>query len=152
MPAAWPWACATGARCLPNWRALATPFRAFFADASRLALGVCNGCQMFAELAGAGLIAGAQDWPRFTHNRSGRFEARLSQETATQIAKTCNPWFFHLPLEQRQALPSYAFAFSPAEVDIGRVYEFKLNHVVLVDHPMELVRTRYVQVQEPAHA
>ncbi|MBO9645640.1 MAG: phosphoribosylformylglycinamidine synthase subunit PurQ, partial [Pseudacidovorax sp.] len=40
-------------------------------------LGVCNGCQMFAEL--ADIIPGAQDWPRFTTNRSERFEARLSQ-------------------------------------------------------------------------
>lgn len=75
-----------------------------------------------------------------------------TQEAATQIAKTCNPWFFHLPLQARQELPSYAFAFSPAEIEIGRVYEFKLNHVVQVDHPMELVRTRTVQIEEPAHA
>ena len=32
---------------------------------------------MFAEL--ADIIPGAQDWPRFTTNRSERFEARLSQ-------------------------------------------------------------------------
>jgi phosphoribosylformylglycinamidine synthase len=31
---------------------------------------------MFAEL--ADIIPGAQDWPRFTHNQSARFEARLS--------------------------------------------------------------------------
>jgi phosphoribosylformylglycinamidine synthase len=31
---------------------------------------------MFAEL--ASIIPGAQDWPRFTTNQSGRFEARLS--------------------------------------------------------------------------
>jgi len=37
---------------------------------------VCNGCQMFAEL--ADIIPGAQDWPRFTTNQSERFEARLS--------------------------------------------------------------------------
>lgn len=75
-----------------------------------------------------------------------------TQDIATQIAKTCNPWFFHLPLEARQELPSYAFPFSPAEIERGKVYEFKLNHVVQVEHPMELVRTRFVQVEEPAHA
>lgn len=32
---------------------------------------------MFAEL--ADIIPGAAAWPRFTHNQSGRFEARLSQ-------------------------------------------------------------------------
>ncbi len=55
---------------------LAEQFRAFFARPDSFALGVCNGCQMFAEL--ADIIPGAQDWPRFTTNRSERFEARLS--------------------------------------------------------------------------
>jgi phosphoribosylformylglycinamidine synthase len=51
-------------------------FQAFFARESSFGLGVCNGCQMFAEL--ADIIPGAQAWPRFTHNVSTRFEARLS--------------------------------------------------------------------------
>ena len=55
---------------------LADQFQEFFARADTFGLGVCNGCQMFAEL--ADLIPGAQDWPRFTTNRSERFEARLS--------------------------------------------------------------------------
>jgi hypothetical protein len=75
-----------------------------------------------------------------------------TQEIATQIAKTCNPWFFHLPLDRGQELPSYAFPFSPAEVERGRVYEFKLNHVVHVDRPDELVRTVFVNAREAAHA
>jgi phosphoribosylformylglycinamidine synthase len=56
--------------------ALREQFQAFFARESSFGLGVCNGCQMFAEL--ADIIPGAQDWPRFTHNQSARFEARLS--------------------------------------------------------------------------
>jgi phosphoribosylformylglycinamidine (FGAM) synthase-like amidotransferase family enzyme len=44
--------------------------------ADTFGLGVCNGCQMFAEL--ADIIPGAQAWPRFTTNQSERFEARLS--------------------------------------------------------------------------
>jgi phosphoribosylformylglycinamidine synthase len=55
---------------------LADQFRAFFARPDTFGLGVCNGCQMFAEL--ADIIPGAQHWPRFTVNRSERFEARLS--------------------------------------------------------------------------
>jgi phosphoribosylformylglycinamidine synthase len=51
-------------------------FETFFNRADTFGLGVCNGCQMFAEL--AGLIPGALDWPRFTTNQSERFEARLS--------------------------------------------------------------------------
>jgi phosphoribosylformylglycinamidine synthase len=55
---------------------LADQFKAFFARKDTFGLGVCNGCQMFAEL--ADIIPGAQDWPRFTTNQSERFEARLS--------------------------------------------------------------------------
>lgn len=51
-------------------------FSAFFADTSRFALGVCNGCQMMSTL--APIIPGAQDWPVFERNRSEQFEARLS--------------------------------------------------------------------------
>ena len=55
---------------------LAEMFGGFFGRDDTFALGVCNGCQMFAAL--AGLVPGAQDWPRFTRNRSEKFEARLS--------------------------------------------------------------------------
>jgi phosphoribosylformylglycinamidine synthase len=57
--------------------ALADQFKAFFARPDTFGLGVCNGCQMFAEL--ADIIPGTDAWPRFTTNRSERFEARLSQ-------------------------------------------------------------------------
>jgi len=56
--------------------ALAEQFKAFFGRSDTFGLGVCNGCQMFAEL--ADIIPGAQAWPRFTTNQSERFEARLS--------------------------------------------------------------------------
>jgi phosphoribosylformylglycinamidine synthase len=55
---------------------LAAQFQGFFGRSDTFALGVCNGCQMFAEL--ADIIPGAEDWPRFTTNQSERFEARLS--------------------------------------------------------------------------
>ena len=55
---------------------LADQFATFFARRDVFALGVCNGCQMMAAL--AAMIPGAEDWPRFTRNRSEQFEARLS--------------------------------------------------------------------------
>ncbi len=51
-------------------------FASFFADPRRFALGVCNGCQMLAQL--AELIPGAEHWPRLARNRSEQFEARLA--------------------------------------------------------------------------
>ena len=55
---------------------LSNEFKAYFSRTDTFGLGVCNGCQMFAEL--ADIIPGAQNWPRFTTNQSERFEARLS--------------------------------------------------------------------------
>ncbi|WP_219220504.1 phosphoribosylformylglycinamidine synthase [Variovorax boronicumulans] len=55
---------------------LSEQFQAFFGRADTFGLGVCNGCQMFAEL--ADIIPGAEAWPRFTTNQSERFEARLA--------------------------------------------------------------------------
>ena len=55
---------------------LAEQFKGFFGRNDTFGLGVCNGCQMFAEL--ADIIPGAEAWPRFTTNQSERFEARLS--------------------------------------------------------------------------
>lgn len=56
---------------------LSAQFQGFFGRGDTFGLGVCNGCQMFAEL--ADIIPGAEAWPRFTTNQSERFEARLSQ-------------------------------------------------------------------------
>ena len=51
-------------------------FEAFFQRADTFSLGVCNGCQMMAQL--KDLIPGAAAWPRFVRNRSEQFEARLA--------------------------------------------------------------------------
>ncbi len=50
-------------------------FREFFASDNTFALGVCNGCQMLAEL--KALIPGTTFWPNFTTNLSQQFEARV---------------------------------------------------------------------------
>jgi len=71
-----------------------------------------------------------------------------SQEMATQIAKACNPWFFHMYMPEHEEMPSYGFAFTPADIERGPVYEFRLNHVVECDDPMELVRTVWVDLDQ----
>jgi len=50
-------------------------FAAFFADPACFTLGVCNGCQMLANL--KSIIPGAAHWPRFVRNASEQYEARL---------------------------------------------------------------------------
>ena len=49
-------------------------FVRFFARPNTFSLGVCNGCQMMAQL--KDLIPGAENFPRFVANKSARFEAR----------------------------------------------------------------------------
>jgi Acyclic terpene utilisation family protein AtuA len=80
-----------------------------------------------------------------------------TQDLATQMAKACNPYFFHMPLFDGVELPSYGFPFTPADIARGQVFEFKLNHVVELDDPMELVRTKWIDLadkvtKEAAHA
>jgi len=61
-------------------------FERFFAK-DRLALGVCNGCQMMSAL--KSLIPGADLWPRFVRNRSEQFEGRT---VLVRINAADSPW------------------------------------------------------------
>jgi phosphoribosylformylglycinamidine synthase len=51
-------------------------FLRFFARPDSFALGICNGCQMFAAL--KSLIPGTANWPRFVRNVSEQYEARFA--------------------------------------------------------------------------
>lgn len=66
-----------------------------------------------------------------------------TQETATQIAKIFNPLLLHCPVAENEQMPSFAFPFSPAEIERGRIYEFKLHHVVALKDPLEIVKYMY---------
>jgi len=55
--------------------AVRAEFERFFARGDSFALGICNGCQMFAAL--KSLIPGTDHWPRFVQNRSEQYEARF---------------------------------------------------------------------------
>jgi phosphoribosylformylglycinamidine synthase len=56
--------------------ALSDQFARFFARGDSFGLGVCNGCQMMSNL--KSMIPGAQAWPKFTTNKSEKFEARFA--------------------------------------------------------------------------
>ncbi|HVS78044.1 MAG TPA: phosphoribosylformylglycinamidine synthase [Steroidobacteraceae bacterium] len=56
--------------------ALREEFQRFFERPETFALGVCNGCQMFAAL--KSIIPGTAHWPRFVRNRSEQYEARFT--------------------------------------------------------------------------
>ena len=57
-------------------------FQRFFEREDRFALGVCNGCQMFAAL--KAIVPGAEHWPAFRRNRSEQFEARWTMVELTE--------------------------------------------------------------------
>jgi hypothetical protein len=69
-----------------------------------------------------------------------------SQAKAHEIAKFCNPALLHFPVSREGPMPSWAFPYSPPEVDLGPYYAFRLNHVVQVDDPLALIRRRMIEV------
>ncbi len=60
-----------------------------------------------------------------------------SQDAANEIARLANPYFLHFPLSSSEELPTFAFPYSPAETPRGPLYEFKLNHTLTLNDPMD---------------
>jgi hypothetical protein len=60
-----------------------------------------------------------------------------TQAMASEVGKLLNPYLLHHPLTLEEEQPTFAFPFSPAEIDRGAIYEFCLNHVMRLDDPME---------------
>lgn len=63
-----------------------------------------------------------------------------TQKLATQVAKAFNPFLLHYNMFPDRQMPSFGFVFSPAEVERGAIYEFKLYHTVAIDDPLQLVK------------
>ena len=72
-----------------------------------------------------------------------------SQDQANEIGKLLNPYLLHHPLTREEEQPTFAFPFSPAEIDRGAAWEFCLNHVLTLDDPMAAFS---LEVRELAHA
>ena len=62
------------------------------------------------------------------------------QATANTLGKMMNPYLLHHPLTQEEEQPTFAFPFSPAEIDRGAAYEFVLHHVMELANPMDAFR------------
>ena len=71
-----------------------------------------------------------------------------SSEVAGEIAKLANPFLLHYPLSEFEELPTFAFPYSPAESHRGALYEFMLNHVMVLDDPMDAFRLEFSQLGE----
>lgn len=63
-----------------------------------------------------------------------------SQDTANAVAKLLNPYLLHHPLTRDEEQPTFAFPFSPAEIDRGAAYVFALHHTMTLADPMAAFR------------
>jgi hypothetical protein len=59
------------------------------------------------------------------------------QLRSQEAAKLLNPDLLHLPLTKHEPMPTFAFPFSPPEMNKGALYEFCLNHTMAIDDPMD---------------
>ncbi len=69
-----------------------------------------------------------------------------TQDIANEIAKHANPYFLHYPLSADEELPTFSFPYSPAETPRGPLYEFYLNHALVVSDPMEPFQLEVIEV------
>jgi hypothetical protein len=63
-----------------------------------------------------------------------------SQDRSTEAAKLLNPDLLHLPLTAHEPMPTFAFPFSPPEMERGELYEFCLHHIMTLDDPISAFR------------
>ena len=69
-----------------------------------------------------------------------------SEMIAKEVAKMLNPYLLHMPLTDDEEMPTFAFPFSPNEMNRGEIYEFCLNHVMELDDPMQAFSLTLEQV------
>ena len=70
-----------------------------------------------------------------------------TEMVAKEVAKMLNPYLLHLPLTEDEEMPTFAFPFSPNEMNRGEIYEFCLNHVMELDDPMQAFSLTIEQVR-----
>ena len=69
------------------------------------------------------------------------------RDTAAALAKTFSHLAVHYPIpEWRGLITGFAYPFSPAELDVGEIYKFNVNHVIYPDDPCEIIRFEYIEV------
>lgn len=69
-----------------------------------------------------------------------------SPELSSEIAKMLNPYLLHHPLTVEEEVPTFAFPFSPAEIERGAAHEFVLHHAMRLEHPMDAFRLDVINV------
>jgi len=67
-------------------------------------------------------------------------------QVVEEISKMLNPYLLHHPLTADEEQPTFAFPFSPAEIERGEVFEFCLNHVMTLANPMDAFKLEVRQI------
>ncbi len=88
-------------------------------------LGVCNGCQMIADLAPELVPATQGTWPRFVTNRSERFESRV-----VMLAIEPSPSLFFAGMAGSWMPIATAHGEGRAELDVGRLAALESQRLV----------------------
>ena len=69
-----------------------------------------------------------------------------SPEVSREIGKILNPYLLHHPLTAQEEMPTFAFPFSPPEINRGEIFEFCLNHILKLDEPMDAFRLELIEL------
>ena len=69
-----------------------------------------------------------------------------TEAAAAEIGKLLNPYMLHHQLTQDEAMPTFAFLFSPPEMQLGQTFGFALNHVLTLDDPMAAFRLEVIDL------
>jgi hypothetical protein len=74
-----------------------------------------------------------------------------TQEEATEIARLCRQPLLHAPIpEWKGAITGFACLHNPAWVELGPVYRFNLNHVLVGADRDDVFRSKTVEIDVPA--
>ncbi len=69
-----------------------------------------------------------------------------SQAVANEASRLLNPYLLHHALGENEPAPTFAFPFSPPEMERGPVFEFCLHHCLCLDKPMDAFRLDVTEV------
>ena len=62
------------------------------------------------------------------------------QDACEEIGKILNPLLLHHSIYDNRELPTFSFPLSPPSFNIGKKYEFCLNHVIGIKNPMDIFK------------
>ncbi len=100
------------------------------------------------RLIGKNASFGALETGRITPNEIGvlGIVTAATPALAMEISKMLNPYLLHHPLTPDEEQPTFAFPFSPPEMDRGAIYAFCLNHVLELENPMDAFQLEILSI------